>query len=335
MRKFARRDVLKTISALASASFIPTSVSAKTSKPIRIGYLHIPSCASQMWLMKELGAYEKAGLTPEFFRFNTGVDGFSALVGGSIDVITTGGVSHNFPARGQGIVVLPNMFAWAGQIFGRSDAGINTLKDLRGKKISTTLGTSAHLFLHEALKSVGLNSATDVSIVNQTMPAAVTSFLGGHTPALATWVPFNLRVKHAETSKLLSDSKTFAPKAGFVVTAFSASEHVVKDQSDLISRLSDAWIPANNLMLEKRSQAIDILHSKYFSDSASREDIEADFDTMQLYNNKQWSEQLRSGTLEARLNAVTNIFKDMGAIKQPLPASQYSNFDAFRKAMSA
>jgi NitT/TauT family transport system substrate-binding protein len=61
-------------------------------------------------------------------------------------------------------VVLPNTVEWGGQIFGRADAGVNTLSDLKGKKISTTLGTTGQIFLHTALKSVGLDSTKDIEL---------------------------------------------------------------------------------------------------------------------------------------------------------------------------
>lgn len=99
-----RRQTLVQLSAAATALCASSpfrNVYAQTAKPIRIGYLHTPSCDSQMWLMKELNTFAKEGLAPTFTRFNTGIDGFSALVGGSIDVFSTGGVTHNFPARGR------------------------------------------------------------------------------------------------------------------------------------------------------------------------------------------------------------------------------------------
>ena len=122
----SRRKALGQLAAMTAAPMLAASpfrhVYAQTAKQIRVGYLHIPSCDSQMWLMKEYGYWAKEGLEPVFTRFNTGIEGFSALVGGSVDVFSTGGVTHNFPARGQGVVVLPNTVEWGGQVFGRTDA---------------------------------------------------------------------------------------------------------------------------------------------------------------------------------------------------------------------
>ena len=53
----------------------------------------------------------------------------------------------NFPARGQGKVFLLNNIEYAtAQLWVRDDA-IKSIADLKGKQISTTTGTTAHVFL--------------------------------------------------------------------------------------------------------------------------------------------------------------------------------------------
>jgi len=328
-----RRQTLVQLSAAATALCAASpfqNVYAQTAKPIRIGYLHIPSCDSQMWLMKEMNTYAKEGLAPTFTRFNTGIEGFSALVGGSIDVFSTGGVTHNFPARGQGVVVLPNTVEYGGQIFGRSDAGINSLADLKGKKIATTLGTTGQIFLHTALKSVGLDSTKDVELISQTMPAAVTSYVTGSLPALSTWVPFNLRAREVKGSKLLADSRTFASKgAGFVICAYSANRKTLESNPDLIRRLIAAWGPANEMLISKKEESAQILQSKYYQGEMDLKDMQANFGAMELLTNSAWSNKMKDGSLLGMLDSVTKLFVEFGAMKDPLPASKYSDFSAF------
>jgi NitT/TauT family transport system substrate-binding protein len=335
-----RRNTLTRLAALGAGSLLAASpfrnVHAQTAKPIRVGYIHIPTCDGQMWLMKELGTYAKEGLEPTFTRFNTGIEGFSALVGGSVDVFTTGGVTHNFPARGQGVVVLPNVIEYGGQVFGRGDAGINTLADLKGKKIATTLGTTGQIFLHTALKSVGLDSTKDVEIISQTMPAAVTSYVTGSVGALSCWVPFNLRAREAKTSKLLADSRTFASKgAGFVVTAYSTNRKLLDTNPDLVRRLVAAWGPANEMMVTRKDETAQVLHAKYYKDDMDIRDMRANFDAMDLFTNAQWAKKVKEGTLTGMLDSVTNMFVEFGAMKDPLPASKYADLSIFASTYKA
>lgn len=336
----SRRKTLIRLAALAAAPVAAANpfrhVYAQTAKPIRIGYLHIPTCDGQMWLMKELGTYAKEGLDPTFTRFNTGIDGFSALVGGSVDVFTTGGVTHNFPARGQGVVILPNVVEYGGQVFGRADAGINTLADLKGKKIATTLGTTGQIFLHTALKSVGLDSTKDVEIISQTMPAAVTSYVTGSLPGLSTWVPFNLRARDAKSSKLLAEGRQFASKgAGYVIAAYSSTRKILETNPDLMRRLIAAWGPANDMMQSKKEEAAQILQSKYYKDDMDIRDMRANFDAMDLFSTSQWAGKIKDGSLVNMLDSVTKLFVEFGAMKDPLPASKYSDFSIFASTYKA
>ena len=66
-----------------------------------------------MWLADHLGAFDKNGLEPEFKLFQTGLELFQAMIGGSLDMLSTGAVISNFPARGQGKMFLANAVEFA------------------------------------------------------------------------------------------------------------------------------------------------------------------------------------------------------------------------------
>src|SRR3954470_5424455 len=168
---FPRRRFLGSLSAgaLALAAGSRPAFAQQRTK-VRVGYLKVLAVDAQLQLGLHMGTFEKEGLRIEAREFTTGIELFQALVGGSLDVLTTGGVLSNFPARGQGKVFLINDLEYAtGQIWAHTAQGIQTLKDLKGRQIATTRGTTAHNLLHQALKSVGLDSTKDVEIVNQRM----------------------------------------------------------------------------------------------------------------------------------------------------------------------
>ena len=93
-------------------------------------------------------------------QFTTGLELFQAMIGGSIDMLATGAVISNFPARGQGKMFLVNDVEFAtAQLWVREDQGIKSFADLKGKKISTTTGTTAHVFLDTALRANNVDPA--------------------------------------------------------------------------------------------------------------------------------------------------------------------------------
>ena len=103
---------------------------AQSATKIRVGYLHTLAVDGQMWLADHLGAWKKNGLDPEFRQFTTGLELFQAMVGGSIDMLSTGAVISNFPARGQGKMFLTNGVEFAtAQLWVRTDQGVNSFAE--------------------------------------------------------------------------------------------------------------------------------------------------------------------------------------------------------------
>ena len=102
-----RRQFLTATAGIAlSGLAAPAIAQAKTK--IRVGYLHTVAVDGQIWTGIDRGNFDKQGLELEMRQFNTGLELFQALIGGSLDVLSTGAVLSNFPARGQGKVFLIN-----------------------------------------------------------------------------------------------------------------------------------------------------------------------------------------------------------------------------------
>ena len=83
------------------------------------------------------------------------------------------------------------------RIVGRKSAGIETLEDLKGKRIATIPNTSSAYFLHNMLKSVGLSEA-DVEIV-RVIPLSDMPILlaNGEVDAVTIWEPEIENAAHA------------------------------------------------------------------------------------------------------------------------------------------
>src|SRR5882757_6026541 len=177
-----RKFIAATCSTLGmSAIGMPALAQAKTK--IRVGYLHTLAVDGQIWLAEHLGAWAKNGLDPQFKEFKTGIELFTAMSGGSIDMLTTGAVISNFPARGQGKMFLVNSIEFAtAQLWVREDQGIKQFSDLRGKRVATTAGTTAHVFLDNALRENKV-APTEIELQSLPMPEAVNAFINGAVPA--------------------------------------------------------------------------------------------------------------------------------------------------------
>jgi len=72
------------------------------------------------------------------------------------------------------------------RIVARRSAGISRLSDLKGKKVGTSLSTSAHYFLSKMARTAGL-SETDVTAVAVRLPDMPAAIKQGDVDAIAIW----------------------------------------------------------------------------------------------------------------------------------------------------
>jgi NitT/TauT family transport system substrate-binding protein len=328
--RLTRRSFVQGLVAGAGCAGI-TPAAAQAPTKVRVGYLHVVTVDAQLLLGIELGTFKKEGLDLELREFTTGVELFQALVGGSLDVLTTGGVLSNFPARGQGKVFLLNDLEWAvGQIWVYPDKGIHEIKDLKGKQVATTRGTTAHDLLHQAMKSVGLDSTKDVEIVNQRMSEAVTSFIAGAVPVVALWVPFNVAVKaKAPKAKMLTDAGAF-PNAT-IVDGWAARNDFHEKNKDTLRKIVRAWVPANEYLIGKPEEALALLHKKYYQ-QLSMDDMWEMYRAAKWFKTAEWRKHYQDGSAVKWLNQVTNFNVEVGAIQNPILADKYFDPSLFLEA---
>ncbi len=320
-----RRKLLKGLGAgaalYATGGLASRAARARTS--LKVGYLHTLAVDGQIWLGDKMGTWKDQGLDIEFLRFTTGLELFQAMAGGSLDMLATGAVISNFPARGQGQAFLINNVEWAtAQLWVHPDMGIKTMDDLRGKTIATTRGTTAHVFLARALTEAGLDPQKDVTITNQRMSDAVTTFISGNVPAVALWVPFNVVVKeHSSDAKMLVDASKYYPEAA-IVGGWAARNDFFEEKPEIIEKIIKGWIPANDFLVNNPDKALKELQADKYK-KVPLEDLHAQYKAEKVFTSQEWAEKYKDGTVTKWLNQVTDFFHDIGAIKNPVPADKY------------
>ena len=331
--KFNRRTFLKGTAAggaamLAAPGIVQAAGSAET---IRVGYLHTLAVDGQIWLADMKGYWKEQGLNPKFTRFYTGLELFQAMVGGSLDMLATGAVVSNFPARGQGRVFLINDVEFAtAQLWVNPDMGVKSFEDLKGKKIATSIGTTAHVFLDTALSKNGIDPSKDVQIINQRMPDAVTAFISGAVPAVALWVPFNVQVEQKRpNAKMLIDASKFYPEAA-IVDGWAARNDYYDQHKDVLESVIKAWIPANRDLMEDTEESLKMLQSKKYPD-VPLDALQTQFKAEKLFSTPQWASMYKDGTVTNWLQRVTNFYVRIGGISSPKKASEYFDPSLFLK----
>lgn len=320
--KIHRRTLLQGMGAAAGSAVLGAPAIAQAKTKIRVGYLHTIAVDGQMWLCEHLGSYAKHGLEPEFKQFQTGLELFQAMIGGSLDMLTTGAVISNFPARGQGKMFLASAIEFAtAQLWVREDQGIKSITDLKGKRIATTVGTTAHVFLSTAMKANGM-APGDVEILNQRMPDAVTSFISGAVPAVSLWVPFNITVRDkVPNAKKILDASAYYPQAAIIDGWATTPEFHTKSR-EALGRVVRAWAEGNDFLVGKPDEALDVLQKKYYP-QVSLSDLKEQYTQQKSFSSAEWRKLYADGTVTNWLQRVTDVFVSIGNLPNPVPAAQY------------
>jgi NitT/TauT family transport system substrate-binding protein len=327
-----RRQFLTTTMGLAlSGVAAPAIAQAKTK--VRVGYLHTLAVDGQIWTGMDRGSFDKEGLDLELRQFNTGLEIFQALIGGSLDVLATGAVLSNFPARGQGKVFLINDIEVAtAQLWVHADQGVKSFADLKGKRIATSTGTTAHVFLDRALRANSVDPK-EVELVNQAMPAAVTSFISGAVPAVALWVPFNVTVRDKVPDAMkLADAGAYYPQAA-IIGGWAAANAYYDANPETLIKLIKGWGEANDYVVAHSEEALQSLQKAHYSQTPLT-DIQEQFKAQKMFTSSEWKKLYSDGTVTNWLQQTTDFFMANAGVKDFTPASKYFDPSLYLKTIA-
>lgn len=159
---------------------------------IRIGYQTFPSgdliVKNTKWLEEALPDYNI-----KWTKFDSGADVNTAFVAGQLDF---GALGSSPVARGLSDPLnIPYKVAFILDVAGenealvvRDEAGVDTIAQLRGKRIGTPFASTAHYSLLTTLDLNGL-SANDVQLIDLQPQAILAAWERGDIDAAYTWLP--------------------------------------------------------------------------------------------------------------------------------------------------
>jgi taurine transport system substrate-binding protein len=181
------------VAAMALAGCSVDHSGQDASKPtIRIGYQTFPSgdliVKNNKWLEQALPDYNI-----KWTKFDSGADVNTAFIAKELDF---GALGSSPVARGLSAPLnIPYKVAFVLDVAGDNEAlvvrnasGINTIAELKGKRIGTPFASTAHYSLLAALAQNGL-SANDVQLVDLQPQAILAAWDRGDIDAAYTWLP--------------------------------------------------------------------------------------------------------------------------------------------------
>lgn len=242
-----RRRFLKLTTATV-ATLATSRVGAQTSvKDVRIGYQK----TGVLVIARQQGTVEKRfaanGVSVKWVEFTSGPPMLEAVSNGSIDFGAVGDSPPIFAqaananivyaaaspiSNGQGILVPPN-------------SPIKTIKDLKGKRISFTKGSSAHNVVVLTLAKAGL-TYEDITPVYLTPPDAGPAFANGSIDAWAVWDPYFAIGEKKQNARILINAYEVGKTNAFFIANRDFANRQPATLREVIAGLSTAAIWAEN-----------------------------------------------------------------------------------------
>jgi sulfonate transport system substrate-binding protein len=205
---------------------------------VRIGYQKAATILNAMKNRDSLAqTLEAAGARVTWAEFPAGPPMLEAMNAGSIDFGYTGESPPIF-AQAAGTPLLYVAYdPWgpkAEAIIVPKDSPIQTLADLKGKRVAFAKGSNTNYLVVKAVEAAGLNYS-DIQPVHLTPADARAAFEGRNVDAWAIWDPFLAAIQHDTDVRILTDATNLAPNRGY----YLARQEFVNSHPDLLKTLLD------------------------------------------------------------------------------------------------
>jgi sulfonate transport system substrate-binding protein len=244
-----RENTMGIINRVVVAAGLWSPAAQAQDKTLRIGFQKYGTLV----ILKERGALDKRlkseGYTVTWTEFPGGPQLLEALNVGAIDFGSTGEAPPIF-AQAAGAPLLyvgHEPAAPKGEaLIVPKDSKINSIPDLKGKRVALNKGSNVHYLLVRALEANGL-SLSDIESVFLPPADARAAFESGKVDAWVIWDPFLAAAQAATGARTLTDGTGLADNYQF----YLASRAFVTDRGDAVKAILeelntvDQWASAN------------------------------------------------------------------------------------------
>ncbi|MET3588026.1 NitT/TauT family transport system substrate-binding protein [Pseudorhizobium tarimense] len=310
--------MLKKIMFFAAASLVAVSGAARAADvdTIRMGYIADYFGTSVAAIATEEGLWAKHGLEADLKVFTNGPIQVQALNAGSLDFAYIGPGALWLPASGQAKVIAVNALGYTDRVI--AQPGIESIADLKGKKVGVPEGTSGDMLLRLALEKAGMTLA-DIEVVPMDPSTVVTAFASGQVDAAGIWYPFvDVIKKRVPELKELSSNEDFFPDIAFPSSFIVSDEKA--DDAEVIKKVNAVIKEAIDFRRDNPEESVEITASFL---NVPQEPLMAESSLARLPSSTELEELTREGKVANWFDTLAGLYADFGKIEKPLPASEF------------
>lgn len=297
-------SLFATVSCSAYQQTNPSAGNSPASAPIQMGFSAWPGWIPwQVTQEEKLFAANKVQV--ELKWFDGYLDSINALTAGQLDANTqtlNDTISSVAAGADQVIVLVNDNSTGNDKIIVRE--GINSVADLKGKKIAAEEGTVDHFLLLQGLRKSGLTQA-DIDFQPLETGAAAAAFASGQIDAVGVFAPFTTQALKRTGSKELFSSKDFP---GSIPDHLVVSRKMINERSPDVQALVNSWFATLDFIRTNPEKA--------YQTMAQRAGVSVE-------GYKQYNAGTKIFTVEENLKAFSPG-KDMNSLS--FAASEISNF---------
>lgn len=236
----------KLLAGVVTLALSTTLVQAQDDVRLRLNWMYYGSHAG-FALGKDQGHYKDAGINLDIRSGNGSSSAHRLVANGDSDfAYGSCAAMATLAAQGAPLISVGVIDAMGTEaILVRPDAGVESIEDLKGKKLLTTANAGVNTFFPLVLKNAGLTEA-DINLTNVPDGALVSAYLQGTGDAVG--ILGGLDDKPAEIKANGGDDPIAFPYSDFGVNqvGYCLSTHTdtVKNNPDLVKRFVAATIQA-------------------------------------------------------------------------------------------
>lgn len=186
----------------------------------------------------EKGFFKDEGLDVEFITTKNAVEGLTSKDVDIADVATTTAIIA--AGKGAPIKIVSSMFRTKGPFYLIAAPGINSVEDLKGKKVGAAVfGSGLDVYTQKILQKHGLTKDDVTYVANGAQEAAYASLESGQVDATIIHEPFASLVEVTGKGKLLAKGWDYLPN--FHTGVLASRNDFIEKKPELIEKLLRAY----------------------------------------------------------------------------------------------
>ena len=267
--------MFKQLTLIASLSAVLLSAPASAADDIiRLGNLKLAHFGAVSYI-KEIAP--KCGIKVEENTFAKGLDVMQAIIAGELDVgATASEAAVSGRAKGVPIYIVAGFAKGGARLVAQPDAGIKSIKDLKGKKVGVTRGSIQELLLAAELAQNGLTSADapgkDVQIIYLSYPDLNAALLGKNLDAIMQTEP---QASQALNKKFgVEVLRPYDTPIGEPIRTLVMTEKFYKERRPLAEKFMRCFVEATKTFIENKPLAEKYVTQTLFKGQITKEDFD-------------------------------------------------------------